>query len=1094
LIRPGRGAILTDMGEEADGGPAGPATETASVAAGPGTMTASVVAAPRLAPPAAPALSPGTLPSLPAAITERYEILELLGRGGMGAVHRARDRRLDREVALKLLFDDTEGERLLREARAQARVEHEHACKIYEVGVEDGTGYIAMQLVVGEPLGRAAAHMTVEQKVRVVRQVCLALHEAHRLGLVHRDVKPSNILVERGDDGTFRPYLTDFGIARDVGAAGCTVTGVIAGTPAFMAPEQARGEVRALDRRTDVYGLGATAYDVLAGRPPFQADTSWTLIQQILSDDPPPLRRVAPELPADLEAIVARCLEKDPGRRYASARALADDLQRFLDGDPVEARRLSVGYVLVRKARRHRARLALAGVALVAALVVAALWIRDRQLGARRADLARELGQDAKEMEVFLQRAYQLPPHDVEREREVIRARLRSIVVRMAVAGPDGVGPGSYALGRGYLALQEPDRARAHLAAAREAGYESPSLDYAMGLVLGELYDRALVQAKQIGDPEQRAARLAALEAEYAVPATRHLQAALAAQLESPAYVEGLIALLRGRPEEALAKAKSAFEQAPWLYEAKRLEGDARSAMGSRFGPDAAFDYGKMMAEYRPAAEAYRGAADIARSDPAVHLAECRLWAQIMNASTTAPDTLRSSYEQAVAACGRASEASSRSASARIERAFVEATYAWLIASGDTRSDPGPVVDAAIAHAMEAAALAPDEPMAPYVVGHASGTRAYYLNNIGADSRPASERAIAAYEDALRHDPAFRWALGDLAAAYLEQAVRERLRGADPSGAIARVVERSGQLAALEPRALAPCTNEASAYLQHAEYLVETGRDPAAALARARTAIDAGRKLAPSWPGAWFFAAYACWLEASHAAAAGADPAAALARGAAIVDAEARRSPAASSVEVHEVRGKLAATHALRLIDEGRDPGAALANARAALERAREARPWDAGFLVWSARIEALALRWDAREREVPAERVAAAAVPLLERAARPGADPRPAQVLAELHEIRAASLAARGKPAGEDIAAGLAQAEAALALNPRMAPALAAKGGLLLAWARTERDPQKRREAARGAGAALEAAIQANPLFERRVRDSIDAARELAR
>src|SRR5262249_13001019 len=140
--------------------------------------------------------------------------------------------------------------RLLQEARAQARVQHDLVCRVYEAGEAGGEPFIAMQYINGEPLDRAKDRMTLEQKVKIIREVSVALHEAHRLGLVHRDIKPGNILVETGEDGRFKPYIVDFGLARDVSERGQTMTGEVLGTPAFMAPEQARGEVRSLDRRT----------------------------------------------------------------------------------------------------------------------------------------------------------------------------------------------------------------------------------------------------------------------------------------------------------------------------------------------------------------------------------------------------------------------------------------------------------------------------------------------------------------------------------------------------------------------------------------------------------------------------------------------------------------------------------------------------------------------------------------------------------------------------------------------------------------------------------------------------------------------------
>ncbi|MCA8968114.1 MAG: serine/threonine protein kinase, partial [Planctomycetes bacterium] len=166
--------------------------------------------------------------------------------------------------------------------------------------------------------------------VAVVIRAARALHAAHRTGLIHRDVKPANVLVTRGDDGSLQPILVDFGLARELGTEGSATTTTISGTPAYMAPEQARGEP--LDRRVDVYALGAVLYELLSGDPPVRAPNLALALREVVEVEPVPLRARDRSIPRELETIVACCLEKDPGRRYATARDLADDLQRYLDG------------------------------------------------------------------------------------------------------------------------------------------------------------------------------------------------------------------------------------------------------------------------------------------------------------------------------------------------------------------------------------------------------------------------------------------------------------------------------------------------------------------------------------------------------------------------------------------------------------------------------------------------------------------------------------------------------------------------------------------------------------------------------------------
>lgn len=333
---------------------------------------------------------------------ERFTLLARLGAGGMGVVYRAFDHRLQRPVALKLMRMDgpQRPRRFVREARLQARVQHPNVCRLYEVGRYAGRPFIAMELIDGPTLGEQRWRLSLREKIEVVLGVVEGLEAAHARGLVHRDVKPSNVLLEERPGGGWRPRLVDFGIARELAGPGITATGLLLGTPAYLAPEQARSRAR-VDHRADLYSAGALLYDLATGRPPFGDGAHDSVLRRLLSQEAVPPRRLVPGLDPDLEAILMRCLEKEPSRRYATARELADDLRRLLAGEPVRARRLTLPRRLARATRRHPRAASWATGVTLALVCLASLW-----LGARAE--AREQSRQSRRLEARVERLCRL--------------------------------------------------------------------------------------------------------------------------------------------------------------------------------------------------------------------------------------------------------------------------------------------------------------------------------------------------------------------------------------------------------------------------------------------------------------------------------------------------------------------------------------------------------------------------------------------------------------------------------------------------------------------------------------------------------------
>jgi outer membrane protein assembly factor BamB len=289
----------------------------------------------------------------------KFILVDELGRGGFGAVWRAWQADLGRWVALKFLHsDDAEDvRRFLREAQMAAALTHPGIVALHEIGEADGRPYFAMELVKGTTLARL--RLTPREAAAVIREAAEAIEYAHSKGVIHRDLKPHNVM--RDESGRVR--VMDFGLARQVrGGTTLTASGMMVGTPAYMSPEQARGEIHGVDRRTDVYGLGATLYELLTGRPPFEGPTPIDVAMRVVSEDPAPPRALGAAVPPELETICLKAMEKDPAKRYATARALGDDLRRFLAGEPIAAAPPSLWYRLRKKAARHRALSAAIGV------------------------------------------------------------------------------------------------------------------------------------------------------------------------------------------------------------------------------------------------------------------------------------------------------------------------------------------------------------------------------------------------------------------------------------------------------------------------------------------------------------------------------------------------------------------------------------------------------------------------------------------------------------------------------------------------------------------------------------------------------------
>ncbi len=973
---------------------------------------------------------------------DRYQPIRLLGQGGMGRVFLAHDLKLDRDVAIKFVRGDDPDlvRRIVAEARAQARVNHERVCQVFDVGEVAGRVYISMQAIDGQTLAELVHELTYEQKAMVLRGAALGVAEAHKAGLIHRDLKPTNIMVERTADGELRPYVMDFGVARDW-TDSTTMTGTVLGTPQFMAPEQARGEVKQLDRRADVYSLGATLYTLLVDRPPHTGDNPLVILNRIALDEPPRLRSIDPDVPADLEAIVMKCLEKERAARYDSARALADDLDRFLAGEPVAARAAAgLGYRLQKTLRRRWRLVALATVMLAIVAVALGFGLRERWEAARRETIARRFTEKVERIDALARTSALARAHDLRSDRALIVAQMDAITGEMRAAGTVAAGSGHYALGRGYLALGDDERAAEELQAAWQRGVDDPRAAYARALALGHLYQRGLREVERMS-PSAAAARRRELQARYRDPALGLLRDLHDPHVPSP-YVAALIAFYDERYDDALRQLDGIDQTAGGMasfYEAPLLRGQILHARAvahhDRGEPD---DANTDLALGRKALAA---AAAIAESEPTAHAAIAELEQTAVLIELYSAGEVEPPFARGLAAIDRALEILPGQPAALMLRARLrrllanhrrnrgedvtdlvslsiadaqravelappgregqlELALGYLL-SGEVRQgqgqDPSEPLGKAIALASAASGVERD-PDAQVQLGLAYKIWADYQDGTGQDAEANRGRAIEAYTRALELDPSLGPAWQNLGIIYYARASQPRSQ--HPTEDLDHAIgafERS--------RALRPSSYVAPYYLGAVHELLAQharahGGDPGPELAHALEMYQAGLALNPSLPHLHNGISMVHVQQAEDAWERGDDPDPFLAQALAAADAAVTTAPA--QADGYNNRGEALARRAGYQRERGQDPRALARAAAEAYGQALARAPDDPTFLLNVAGTHVLVAEYQLGQ----------------------GGDPHPSLALAR----RAIDLAIKANPSEPDAHRGLGEVAAILA------------------------------------------------------------------
>ncbi|MCH9648458.1 MAG: protein kinase [Deltaproteobacteria bacterium] len=782
-----------------------------------------------------------------------YRLEKILGQGGMGTVYLANrvDGLFDQKVAIKIAsrqnLDQEAIERFRFERQLLARLEHPNIARLLDGGVtQDDVPYLVMEWVDGVPLDTYCEALPVLEKLELVQETCRAVAYAHRRKVVHRDIKPGNVLVT--SEG--RVKLLDFGIAELLGQGEEDLSrheGQVSSssrlTLGYAAPELLIG--KDATSSSDLYSLGVLLFRLLAGQLPFEpSDRSFKEWKERVLEAPPPLpSQNAPRpLPRsrDLDAVILKALSKSPRQRYSSAEALAEDLQRLRDRLPVHARPQTVGYLLRSNLRRNPIPWLIGAITAGLLLFASGGWVQSRQKALRRAELAQRFGQEAERIEWFLRHAQALPQHDIRRERRIMEERLESLQLQMSQLGDLATGPGHFALGRGYARLGRPELAAKHLRQAWDSGYRTAETALALGKALGEVYDLERNGALRIRDPQLRAKRIVDLEARFLEPAQEFLQQGGSPELQSSNQLFASIAYYDDRLDEAVRLAQKAQAEAPWEPESLRLEADIYLRQAAQHTEQGQFEKAEVL--FPQAFSALAAALELAPSNPTLYQRVCWGWEIYQEMSRFRPQGSEDGYERGLEACQQALKVDPENLEAWHGQAVLH-----LSRARDSRLEPATIEDLLI-QAEEASrsalAISSNDAVAYQTLGSAMLFRVLRLESPqGKDLLPGLEKAAKAFRRAIEMDSAMVTSYANLGTARALAARQLISRGQNPMAALSEAITCFDQALDRAPDRALLAYNLANLYLDRGKFEATHGEgDPRtsylAALARGRRALE----------------------------------------------------------------------------------------------------------------------------------------------------------------------------------------------------------------------------------------------------------------